>query len=64
MSGMSWFFGLGGRPLPGGEMERLELVDALVERMRGPGDAAELAVCLRLLEHLEEPRGTAGLRLR
>ena len=56
-------FSRGSGAAAAGEVERLELVDALVERMRRPGDAAELAVCLRLLEHLREPREAGRLRL-
>ena len=63
MLGVGCFYGSAGRPATGGEMERLELVDAIVERMRRPGEAAELAVCLRLLEHLRAPCDSPCLRL-
>jgi hypothetical protein len=45
-----------------GEEERLELVDALASRMHHC-DAADLAVCRRLLEHLRGPYSNQILSL-
>ena len=47
-------------PISAGECERLELVDTIALRIQaltgsGSVDAAELAVCRRLLEHLRGP---------
>jgi hypothetical protein len=62
MCGVSCF-SYGSGAATAGAVERLELVEAIVERLGSPGDAAELAVCLRLLEHLEAPCQTSGLGL-
>jgi hypothetical protein len=40
--------------LSAGEEERLELVEVLAARLQ-TGDAAEVAVCRRLLQHLQGP---------
>ena len=56
-------FSCGSGAATAGEVERLELVEAIVERLERPADAAELAVCLRLLEHLEAPCQTSSLGL-
>jgi len=40
---------------PPGEVERLELVSGIAEHMQNLADPKELAVCVRLLEHLRAP---------
>ena len=48
-----------------GEAERIELVNRIAEQMRDLEDPADLAVCVRLLEHLRGPiwSDLASLRL-
>ena len=51
--------------LSAGEMERLELVYGIAERVAAlrasaASDPAEMDICLRLLDHLSEPAGRAA----